>query len=64
MLQRTLSRTTTHSRALALPMDNDESFGPAPSPQAHPFSLYALAVALRIGFVAAILVKALAIWQW
>jgi hypothetical protein len=63
MLQRTLSRST-HSQTLALPMDSDESFTPANGTHAYPSSLYALAVALRIGFVAAIFLKVLTSWQW
>lgn len=64
MLQRTAPKATNIAQAIALPFDGEESFAGVSVGQTPRSSLYTLAVAVRVGFVVAILLKALAIWQW
>lgn len=64
MLQRTVPHSTDIAQAIALPFDGEESFAGASVGRTPRSSLYTLAVAVRVGFVIAILLKALAIGQW
>lgn len=64
MLQRIAPRLTSGAQALALPFDDEVPSAKDQQTAASPTSLYTLAVLVRIGLVAAILVRALALWQW
>lgn len=64
MIQRIAPKSTTTAQVITLPFDGEESFSGTTAGQTVPSSLYALTVAVRIGLVAAILLKALSIWQW
>ena len=63
MLRR-LAPQSSLVRTAALSMDGEEMFAPVDTTQSNRRPLYALTIALRIGFVAALLLKAFAIWQW
>jgi len=52
------------TRTIGLFMDGEEMFTEIDATQSNRRPLYALAIAVRIGFVAALLLKAFAIWQW
>lgn len=64
MLHRIAPKFTTGAQAIAVPFDDEEAtaqINPAPN---NPTSLYTLAVLVRVGLVAVILVRALTLWQW
>lgn len=63
MLRRSTPQSTP-ARTIALFMDGEEMFTQMDEIQSNRRPLYALAIVLRIGFVAALLLKAFAIWQW
>jgi hypothetical protein len=68
MLHHMTPKSTLAAHAVILPRDGEESFrdmntGMTTAP-ANSYSLYALTIALRVGLLAAILLKAFAIWQW
>ena len=63
MLRR-LTPQSTPARVTALSLDGEEMFASVDTTQSNRRPLYAVAIALRIGFVAALLLKAFAIWQW
>lgn len=64
MMQRMTPKSTLAARSVAFPLDGEESFSDLTTASTNRSSLYAVAVALRIGLLAAILLKAFAIWQW
>jgi hypothetical protein len=64
MLQRIVPKSTTQAQALPLPFDGEEAFAPVNEAQGSRSALYALAVAVRIGLVAAILLRVWAVWYW
>lgn len=63
MLRRSVPQSTPN-RSIALFMDGEEMFTQMDDTQSNRRPLYVLAIVLRIGFVAALLLKAFAIWQW
>lgn len=64
MLQPVAPKYMTQAQAIALPFDDEESFTQVDAPRSSLSSLYALAIAVRVGFLAAILLKIFAIWRW
>lgn len=64
MLQRIAPKFTTGAQAIAVPFDDEETTSPVNPTTNNPTSLYTLAVLVRVGLVAVILVRALALWQW
>ena len=64
MLQRIALKSTAQPQAIALPFDSEESTTVINQANATPVSLYTLAVVLRVGLIAVILLRALTFWQW
>ncbi|MBX3011661.1 MAG: hypothetical protein KF832_09130 [Caldilineaceae bacterium] len=64
MLNRMTPKSLVTARAIALPLDGEEALEGMNAAPANRLSLYTVAVVLRLGLVAAILLKAFAIWQW
>lgn len=64
MLQRIAPNLTIGAQAIAVPFDDEESLTNGNPPPTSPTSLYTVALLVRVGLVAAILVRALTLWQW
>ena len=64
MLQRIALKSTAQPQAIILPFDSEESATATNQANTTPVSLYTLAVVLRVGLLAAILLRALTFWQW
>jgi hypothetical protein len=61
---RPITPQSVSTRAATLFMDGEEMFTSMDEAQSNRRPFYVLAITLRIGFVAALLLKAFAIWQW
>lgn len=64
MLQRIALKSTAQPQAIGLAFDSEESVTAINQANTTPVSLYTLAVVLRVGLVALILLRALTFWQW
>lgn len=64
MLQRIALKSTAQPQAIGLAFDSEESVTATNQANTTPVSLYTLAVVLRVGLVALILLRALTFWQW
>ena len=64
MLQRIALKSTAQPQAMGLAFDSEESVTATNQANTTPVSLYTLAVVLRVGLVALILLRALTFWQW
>lgn len=64
MLQRIALKSTAQPQAIALSFDSEEAATATNQANTPPVSLYTLAVVLRVGLIAAILLRALTFWQW
>ena len=64
MLQRIALKSTAQPQAIALPFDSKESATATNQANTTPDSLYTLALVLRVGLIAVILLRALTFWQW
>lgn len=64
MLQRITPKGTSQAQAIAIPMDGEEGAVNAHAATLTSTSLYTVALVVRIGLVAAILLRALTLWQW
>lgn len=64
MLQHIALKSTGQPQAIALPFDSEELATATNQANTTPVSLYTLAVLLRVGLVAVILLRALTFWQW
>lgn len=64
MLQRIAPKLTTGAQAFAVPFDEEASAAKDNQTVTNPTSLYTLALLVRVGLVAVILVRALTLWQW
>lgn len=64
MLQRIAPKFTTGTQALAVPFADEETTSQGNQTTNNQTSLYTLALLVRVGLVAAIIVRALALWQW
>lgn len=64
MLQRIALKSTAQPQAIGLAFDSEESVTATNQANTTPVSLYTLALVLRVGLIAVILLRALTFWQW
>lgn len=64
MLQRIALKSTAQPQAMAFPFDSEESASATNQANTPPVSLYTLALILRVGLIAVILLRALPFWPW
>ena len=64
MLQRIALKSTAQPQAIGVSFDSEESATATNQANTTPVSLYTVALVLRVGLVAAILLRTLTFWQW
>lgn len=64
MLQRIALKSIAQPQSIGVPFDSEEAAAANNQANTTPVSLYTLAVVLRVGLIAAILLRALTFWQW